>query len=49
MASQITDVSIVYYTPFVQGHIKENIKALPHRPLWEEFTGDRWIPLTKGQ
>ena len=28
---------------------KENIQALRHWPLWGEFTGDRWIPLTKGQ
>ena len=29
--------------------IKEKIKALRHWPLCEEFTGDRWIPCTKGQ
>ena len=29
--------------------IKENIKELRHWPLRGEFTGDRWIPLTKGQ
>ena len=28
---------------------KKNIKAPRHRPLWGEFTGDRWIPRTKGQ
>ena len=33
---------------FVQPQIKENIKALRHWPLWGEFTGDRWIPLTNG-
>ena len=43
MASQITTVSIV------QAQIKENSKALRHWPLWGEFTGDRWIPPTKGQ
>ena len=32
---------------FIQA--KENIKAPRHWPLWGEFTGDRWIPLTKGQ
>ena len=26
-----------------------NIKAPRHCPLWEEFTGDQWIILTKGQ
>ena len=34
---------------FVQAQINENIKAPRHWPLWVEFTGDRWIPLTKGQ
>ena len=29
--------------------IKENIKAPRHWPLCREFTGDRWIPRTKGQ
>ena len=29
--------------------IKENIKAPRHWPLCWEFTGDRWIPRTKGQ
>ena len=47
MASQITGVSIVQ--PFVQAKIKECIKAPRHWPLWGEFTGDRWIPRTKGQ
>ena len=35
--------------PLVQAKIKENIKAPRHWPLWWEFTGDRWIPRTKGQ
>ena len=48
MASQITGFTNVY-TPFVQAQIIENIKAPRHRPLWGEFTGDRWIPHTKGQ
>ena len=34
---------------FIQAQIKENIKAPRHWPLWGEFTGDRWIPSTKGQ
>ena len=34
---------------FVQAQIKENVKAPRHWPLWGESTGDRWIPLTKGQ
>ena len=34
---------------FVQTQINENIKAPRHWPLCGEFTGDRWIPRTKGQ
>ena len=48
MASQITGVSIVAQ-PFDQAQIKEKIEAPRHWPLWRESTGDRWIPLTKGQ
>ena len=33
----------------VQSHVKENVKAPRHSPLWWESTGDRWIPLTKGK
>ena len=29
--------------------IKENTKAPRHLPMCGEFTGDRWIPRTKGQ
>ena len=32
-----------------KAQIKENIKAPRHWPLRGEFTGDRWIPRTKGQ
>ena len=45
MASQITSLTIVYSTIYVQ--IKENIKASHHWPLWGEFTGDWWIPRTQ--
>ena len=48
IASQIPGVSIVYST-VCSDQIKENIKASRHWPLWGEFTGDRWIPRTKGQ
>ena len=48
MASQITGVSIVGST-VCSGEDKENIKAPRHWPLRGESTGDRWIPLTKGQ
>ena len=33
----------------IQAQIKENIKVRRHWPLCGEFTGDRWIPRTKGQ
>ena len=48
MASQITGVSM-FVQLFIQVNIKENIKALCHWPLWEESTGNQWIPLTKGK
>ena len=32
-----------------KAQIKENIKAPRHWPLRRVFTGDRWIPRTKGQ
>ena len=35
--------------PIVRAQVKESIKAPRHWPLWGEFTGDRWIPRTKGQ
>ena len=41
--------SRLFTQPFFHSHIKESIKALRHWPLWGEFTGDRWIPCTKGQ
>ena len=43
--------SEVKYTifPVISGNTKENTKAPRHWALWGEFTGDRWIPLTKGQ
>ena len=33
-----------FVQPFVQEHIKENIKAPRLRPLWVEFIDDRWTP-----
>ena len=39
----------LFVQPFVQAHIKENIKAKRHSSLWGESTGDRWFPLSKGQ
>ena len=50
IASQIINITIVYSTqPFIQTLIKENTKAPRHWPLFGEFTGQRWIPRTKGQ
>ena len=37
----------LFAQPFVQAHIKGNIKAPCHWPLWGESAGDWWIPLTK--
>ena len=34
----------MFVQPFVQAHIKENIKAPRHWSLWGESTDDRWIP-----
>ena len=46
--SQIISLIIVYLTVY-SGADQENIRALRCWPLWGEFTGDRWIPHTKGQ
>ena len=35
--------------PFIRAQNKENIKTPGHWPLCGEFTGDRWIPRSKGQ
>ena len=37
-----------HFLPFFQGQIKNTI-ASRLWPLWGEFTGDRWIPCTKGR
>ena len=39
----------LFAQPFIRVQIKENIKAPRHWPLWGGFTGDWWIPSTKGQ
>ena len=41
--------SPLFTQPFIQAQVTENIKAPRHWFLWREFTGDRWIPHTKGQ
>ena len=50
MASQITDVSIdCLLNLLVRGKSKKTLKLRATGPLWGEFTGDQWIPRTKGQ
>ena len=44
-----SQVSRVCTQPPAQAWTKEYIKASRHWHLWGEFTGDRWIPCTKGQ
>ena len=46
MASQIPALRL-FTQPFIQAHIKANINAPSHWPLWGEFTGDRWFPAQK--
>ena len=48
LAFQITGVSFVN-SIVGSGADKENIKAPRHWLLYVEFSGDRWIPRTKGQ
>ena len=48
MASQIPVLRFLTQL-FSQAQIKENIKAPRLWPFWGEFTGDWWIPHTKGQ
>ena len=43
--SPATPLSVL---PFVQAHIRKNIKA-PRHCFFRGSTGDPWIPLTKGQ
>ena len=48
LASQISGVSIVYWTVW-SGADQRKHQSPTSRPLWGEFTGDRWIPGTNGQ
>ena len=45
----IRPASQLFTQPFIHAQIKGNIKAPRHWPLLGEFTGDPWIPRTKGQ
>ena len=49
MASQITSLTVVQATVYSGAQIQEDIKDPRPWPLWGEFTGNRWIPRTKGQ
>ena len=48
MSSQTTGISIVY-SVVISGADQWKHQAPRHWPLCGEFTGDRWIPRTKGQ
>ena len=48
IASQITGVSMVYSAVF-SGADERKHQSSASLVLWGELTGDRWIPLTKGQ
>ena len=41
--------SRLFARPIVLTHIEENTKHPRYWPLWGEYTGDWWVPLTKGQ
>ena len=41
--------SRLFTQPFIQAQIKENITAPRPWSLCGKFTGDQWIPRTKGQ
>ena len=47
MESQITSNLTVHSTAKINN--RENMQVFITGPLWGESTGDRWIPLTKGQ
>ena len=49
MASQITGVSIVCSTVCSGADQRKHQSSASLAFLWGESTGDRWIPLTKGQ
>ena len=48
MSSQITGISIVCWT-VCSGAVQRKHQTPRRWPLWGESTGDRWVPLTKGQ
>ena len=49
MGAMVSPALRMFTQPFVQTHIKENIKAPRFWHVRGEFTADQWIPSTKGQ
>ena len=49
MASQITDVSLVYSTVCSGADLRTHQSSAPLAFVWGEINGDRWIPHTNGQ
>ena len=49
IASQITSLTSVYSTVYSGADQRKHQRFARHWPLCGEFTGDRWIPGTKGQ
>ena len=49
MASQITNLTIVYSAIYSGADRKKNIKPPRHWLMWAEFTSDRRISRTNGQ
>ena len=49
MASQLTNLTIVYSTVYAGAQIKENMKAPRHWPLRGILIGHRWILHTNGK
>ena len=49
MASQITSLMIIYPTVYSGADKKKKHQSSASLAFVLEFTGDRWIPRTKGQ
>ena len=49
MTSQITSITIVYSTVYSGADQRKHQSSASLAFVWGEFTGDQWIPSTKGQ
>ena len=49
ITSQITSLAIVYWTVYSGADQRKHQRSASLALLGGEFTGDRWIPRTKGQ